>query len=135
MMLNEAQPRFAAEGLVLEAGLVRTGRKSKLGNNIQPSDCFKVSYNSLIGFSVSFEDGRELHDDEEGYCIEHLDIWVCETTLFFWKSGFLTELRREEHIAEEIINMIDELYQEAVRLRDSFYKESLSVNGRDDQFA
>lgn len=58
-------------------------------------------------------DGTGFHDNEDGYCVDHLDIWMCEKKLFSGKVGYLSELESDEEIAKGIKNKINELYLEA----------------------
>ncbi|MGG4258133.1 hypothetical protein ABEV95_10155 [Bacillus velezensis] len=100
-------------GLKIEAAFGRVGDEKVIGNEVQPSDCFENSYNSLIFFSVAYLDGTDFHDNEDGYCIDHLDIWICERRLFSGKVGYLTDLESEEEIAKEIQDKINQLFLEA----------------------
>lgn len=58
-------------------------------------------------------DGTGFHDNEDGYCVDHLDIWICESRLFSGKVGYLTDLESEEEIAKEIQDKINQLFLEA----------------------
>ncbi|WP_276732465.1 hypothetical protein [Bacillus sp. (in: firmicutes)] len=112
--ISNEQEKFGEIGLRIEASFGRVGDEKEIGrSDVQPSDCFKNSYNSLIFFSVAYLDGTDFHDNEDGYCIDHLDIWICERRLFLGKVGYLTDLESEEEIAKEIQNKINQLFLEA----------------------
>ncbi|MGG0050980.1 hypothetical protein [Bacillus atrophaeus] len=64
-------------------------------------------------FSVAYLDGTDFHDNEDGYCIDYLDIWICERRLFSGKMEYLTDLESEEEIAREIQNKVNKLFLEA----------------------
>ncbi|MFU1716204.1 hypothetical protein ABQ520_01070 [Bacillus velezensis] len=111
--IRNNQEKFRKMGLKIEAAFGRVGDEKVIGNEVQPSDCFENSYNSLIFFSVAYLDGTDFHDNEDGYCIDHLDIWICERRLFSGKVGYLTDLESEEEIAKEIQDKINQLFLEA----------------------
>ncbi|XYJ24039.1 hypothetical protein ACSE3M_09610 [Bacillus velezensis] len=111
--IRNNQEKFRKMELKIEAAFGRVGDEKVIGNEVQPSDCFENSYNSLIFFSVAYLDGTDFHDNEDGYCIDHLDIWICERRLFSGKVGYLTDLESEEEIAKEIQGKINQLFLEA----------------------
>jgi len=70
-------------------------------------------------FSVEYLNGEELHDGEEGdqgYCIDHLDIWICVSNNLVSKKGDLIEFENEADLRGMILPLIDELYEEATEI-------------------
>ncbi|NGM59349.1 hypothetical protein [Bacillus velezensis] len=114
--IRNNQEKFRKMGLKIEAAFGRVGNEKEIGKEVQPSDCFENTYNSLIFFSVAYLNGTDFHDNEDGYCVDHLDIWVCERRLFSGKAGYLSDLESDEEIAKEIQNRINELYLEATEM-------------------
>ncbi|WP_209163349.1 hypothetical protein [Bacillus velezensis] len=114
--IRNNQEKFRKIGLEIEAAFGRVGDEKVIGNEVQPSDCFENTYNSLVFFSAAYVDGAGFHDNEVGYCVDHLDIWICERRLFSGKEGYLSDLESDEEIAKEIQNRIDELYLEAAEM-------------------
>ncbi|GJJ27765.1 hypothetical protein [Bacillus velezensis] len=60
-------------------------------------------------FFAAYLGGTGFHDNEDGYCVDHLDIWVCEKKLFSGIAGYLSDLESDEEIAIEIQNRINEV--------------------------
>ncbi|CDG27823.1 MULTISPECIES: hypothetical protein [Bacillus amyloliquefaciens group] len=111
--IKNNQEKFRKMELKIEAAFGRVGDEKEIGKEVRASDCFENSYNSLIFFSIAYLDGTDFHDNEDGYCIDHLDIWICESRLFSGKVGYLTDLESEEEIAKEIQDKINQLFLEA----------------------
>ncbi|QZT42950.1 hypothetical protein [Bacillus amyloliquefaciens] len=58
--IRNNQEKFRKMELKIEAAFGRVGDEKVIGNEVQPSDCFENSYNSLIFFSVAYLDGYRL---------------------------------------------------------------------------
>ncbi|MCM3137196.1 MULTISPECIES: hypothetical protein [Bacillus] len=119
-LVKEKQAKFKDLGLTINAEFGRFvyGKKSR-GREIQVSDCFTAGYNSSIYFSVDYLNGEEFHDGEEGdqgYCIDHLDIWICVSNNLVSKKGYLIDFENESDLRGMIIPLIDELYKEATEI-------------------
>ncbi|MFE0302113.1 MULTISPECIES: hypothetical protein [Bacillus] len=116
-IVEEKQKKFNDLGLKINAEFGRFGNGKKFsGREIQISDCFTAGYNSSIYFSVDYLNGEEFHDGDEGdegYCIDHLDIWDCVSNNPMSKKGYLIEFENEVDLQRIIIQLIDQLYKEA----------------------
>ncbi|MGE6673757.1 hypothetical protein ACQKEX_01450 [Bacillus pumilus] len=119
-LVKEKQAKFKDLGLrsMLNLDDSYMEKKSR-GREIQVSDCFTAGYHSSIYFSVDYINGEEFHDGEEGdqgYCIDHLDIWICVSNNLVSKKGYLIEFENEADLRGMILPLIDELYEEATEI-------------------
>ncbi|MEK5134904.1 hypothetical protein NST39_12660 [Bacillus sp. FSL W8-0645] len=119
-LVKEKQAKFKDLGLTINAEFGRFvyGKKYR-GREIQVSDCFTEGYHSSIYFSVDYLNGEEFHDGEDGdqgYCIDHLDIWICVSNNLMSKKGDLIEFENEADLRGMILPLIDELYEEATEI-------------------
>ncbi|MGM5472532.1 hypothetical protein [Bacillus pumilus] len=119
-IVKEKQKKFKDLGLKINAEFGRFiyGKKTK-SKEIQISDCFTAGYNSSVYFSVDYLNGEEFHDGDDGdqgYCIDHLDIWICVSNNLVSKKGYLIEFENESDLRGMIIPLIDELYKEATEI-------------------
>lgn len=115
-LVNEKQAKFKDLVLTIKAEFGRFvyGKKSR-GREIQVSDCFTAGYYSSIYFSVNYLNGEEFHDGEEGdqgYFIDHLDIWICVSNNLVSKKGYLIAFENESDLRRMFIPLIDELKQQ-----------------------
>lgn len=119
-IVKEKQAKFKDLGLTINAEFGRFvfGKKYR-GREIHVSDCFTAGYHSSIYFSVDYLNGEEFHDGDEGdegYCIDHLDIWVCVSNNLISKKGYLIAFENEVDLRGVIIQLVNELYKEATEI-------------------
>ncbi len=118
--VNEKQIDFRELGLTINAAFGRFGYGKKFnGREIHVSDCFTAGYHSSIYFSVDYLNGEEFHDGDEGdegYCIDHLDIWDCVSNNLISKKGYLIAFENEVDLRGVIIQLVNELYKEATEI-------------------